>query len=330
MELNNKKILITGASGFIGSHLTEKLLEKGCDVKVFVKYNSGGDIGKLKEIGKEKLERLEIVRGDLRNYEGVKRAVSGAEIVFHLGALISIPYSYTDPRDFVDVNIIGTLNILRACQEEKVKKIVITSSSEVYGTAIYSPIDEKHPLQPQSPYSATKIAADNISESFYHSFNLPITIIRPFNTYGPRQSMRAVIPTIVYQALFREKIELGSLFPKRDFNFVEDVIEGFIKIAESDSSIGKIINIGSGKSISIKELVEKIKEILGKQEMIIEVQEEKIRPENSEVKLLLCDNSKAKEIINWEPKISFEEGLRKVIEYVKDNKDKYLEERGNI
>jgi len=322
-------ILVTGAGGFIGSHLVERLVELGSKVKAFVRYTSDGNIKNLKELPKDTLNKIEIIRGDLKNYDSVKRATEGVDIIFHLGALISIPHSYVDPRDFIETNIFGTLNVLQAAREYNIKKIILTSSSEVYGTAIYSPIDEKHPLQAQSPYSATKISADKIAESFYRTYNLPIAIIRPFNTYGPRQSMRAVIPTIIYQSLTTDKINLGSLAPKRDFNYIKDVVIGFIKVAESENSIGKTINISSGKAISIGELVEKIKSIINK-EFSIETKEERIRPEKSEVMLLLGNNSEAKKLLDWEPTYSLEKGLAEVVEYISKNLDKYKEERENI
>jgi len=329
MNLKNKKVLITGAGGFIGSHLTEQLIKSGARVRVFLRYNSRGDIGYLNEFNKDVLDNIEIIRGDLKNMDSVTRAVKDVNVIFHLGALISIPYSYVDPRDYADTNIIGTLNILKAAQEQNTEKVIITSTSETYGTALYSPINESHPMQAQSPYAATKISADKIAESFNKSFNLPVSIIRPFNTYGPRQSTRAVIPTIIYQALTGNKIKLGNLTPKRDFTFVEDTVKGFIKIAESDNSIGETINIGYGETISIGELVKAVEEILGKK-LIIESEESKNRPDESEVKLLLCDNSKAKKLINWEPQVSLKEGLKKTIDYIKEHLDEYKEERGNI
>ena len=327
MEIKGKKVLVTGAGGFIGSHLVEKLVEIGAHVRAFVMYTSTGTLENLDVIPREVLSKIEIVYGDLRSIESVRKAVKGCEVIFHLGALISIAYSYHDPLDFVQTNVLGTFNILQASKEFEIKKIIITSTSEVYGTALFSPINEEHPLQAQSPYSATKISADKLAESFYKSYNTPVAIIRPFNTYGPRQSIRAVIPTIIYQTITQDKIKIGSLAPKRDFTFVKDTVEGFIKVAESENSIGETINIGSGKTISIGDLANTIQKILGKS-LIIETDEKKVRPDKSEVNLLLCDNSKAKKLIGWEPKVSLEEGLEECISYVKNNLNKYKFELG--
>ena len=327
MEIKGKKVLVTGAGGFIGSHLVEKLAEIGAHVRAFVMYTSTGTLENLDVIPREVLSKIEIVYGDLRSIESVRKAVKGCEVIFHLGALISIAYSYHDPLDFVQTNVLGTFNILQASKEFEIKKIIITSTSEVYGTALFSPINEEHPLQAQSPYSATKISADKLAESFYKSYNTPVAIIRPFNTYGPRQSIRAVIPTIIYQTITQDKIKIGSLAPKRDFTFVKDTVEGFIKVAESENSIGETINIGSGKTISIGDLANTIQKILGKS-LIIETDEKKVRPDKSEVNLLLCDNSKAKKLIGWEPKVSLEEGLEECISYVKNNLNKYKFELG--
>ncbi len=329
MDLEGKKLLITGASGFIGSHLTEELVNLGYDVRVFVRYTSDGNLGDLHHLSTDLLKKIEIVRGDLKNYDSVLRAVKDVDVIFHLGALISIPYSYLDPRDFVETNITGTLNILNAAKNFNTKKIIITSTSETYGTATYTPMDEDHPLQAQSPYSASKISADKLAESFYKSFDLPVAIIRPFNTYGPRQSMRAVLPTIIYHALAKDKLKLGSLSPQRDLTFVKDTVLGFIKIAESEKSVGEIINIGSGRTISIGELVGKVSKILNK-ELIVEEVKEKIRPEKSEVDILLCNNEKAKNLVGWEPIVSLDEGITEVISYVRENLDRYDSERDNL
>lgn len=318
----SKKVLVTGAGGFIGSHLIERLVELGASVRAFVRYNSRNDLGLIEFLTKEVQESLEIFRGDLKDPEAVRKAVKGCEIVFHLGALVSVPYSYINPLDFVQTNIGGTANILNACKEYGVEKIVHTSTSEVYGTARYVPIDENHPLQGQSPYSASKIGADKLAESYYLSFELPIAILRPFNTYGPRQSARAVIPTIITQALRGEKIRLGSLESTRDLTYISDTIEGFIKIAKSQESIGQVINLGTGEEISIRDLVKKIGNILGK-ELNIEPDPIRVRPKTSEVERLISDNTKAERILNWEPKVSLEEGLYYTIEWIRKHLDRY-------
>lgn len=329
MNIEGKNVLVTGAGGFIGSHLTEELVKIGAKVRAFVRYKSDGSIGKLEELPVEILEKIEIIRGDLKNSNSVRRAAKDMDIVFHLGALISIPYSYADPTDYVETNIIGTLNILNAAREYGVKKTIITSTSETYGTAIYVPIDEEHPIQTQSPYSASKASADRIAESFFKSYNLPLIIIKPFNTYGPRQSQRAVIPSIIYQALLNNNVKIGSLTPKRDFTYVKDIVQSFIKAAESENCFGEIINVCSNKTISVEDILKKIEEILNKK-IIINQEEERIRPEKSEVFLLQGNNEKAKKLLGWEPKTDFEGGLKKTLEYIWKNLDKYKIERGNI
>lgn len=317
-----KKVLVTGAGGFIGSHLTERLVGLGASVRAFVRYNSRNDWGLIELLPKEIQEFLEIFIGDLKDSEAVRKAVKGCEIVFHLGALIAIPYSYINPLDFIQTNIGGTANILNASKEYGVEKMVHTSTSEVYGTARYTPIDEDHPLQGQSPYSASKIGADKLAESYYLSFDLPVTILRPFNTYGPRQSARAVIPTIITQALTNEKVKLGSLEPTRDFTYISDTVKGFIKIAESKESIGHVINLGTAKETSIGDLVKKIGGILGK-ELEIEYDIARVRPINSEVERLISDNTKAKKILNWNPNISLDEGLCHTIAWIHQSSGRY-------
>jgi len=312
------KVFITGAGGFIGSHLTERLVHLGGEVTCFVKYNSRNDIGLLKFINGEALKKIKIIQGDLLDPVGIKNAMKGVDIVFHLGALISIPYSYVFPYNVVSVNIIGTMDIMLAALELGIKRVVHTSTSEVYGTAQYVPIDEKHPLQGQSPYSASKIGADKLVESFYRTYGLPVVTIRPFNTYGPRQSARAVIPTIISQALTRKKIVLGSLSTTRDFTFVEDTVEGFIKIAESADISGETINIGSGYEISIGDLAKKIASIIGKRIKIISDQK-RIRPDKSEVERLICSSEKAQKLIGWKAKTSLDEGLSKTINWIEKN-----------
>ena len=311
MNLKNKKILVTGADGFIGSHLVEELVRQGIEVRAFVFYNSFNSWGWLDESPEELKTKIEIFSGDIRDPHGVEQAMQGCNVVMHLASLIGIPYSYHSPDSYVDTNIKGTLNILQAARKLELEKIVCTSTSEVYGTARYVPIDEGHPLQGQSPYSATKIAADQIAMSFYCSFGSPVALIRPFNTYGPRQSLRAVIPTIITQlAKSQAIINLGSLHPTRDFSFVKDIVNGFIAIAESDASIGEAINVGSGFEISIKELGETIGDLMGSK-IKFNTEEIRLRPGKSEVERLLADNSKANQIINWVPKYAGKEGLKR-------------------
>lgn len=316
---SRKKVLVTGAGGFIGSHLIERLIDLGADVKGFARYNSRNDWGLLEIIPSQKLDSLQIISGDLQDYDAVFSAVRDVDVIFHLGSLISIPYSYIRPRDTIENNILSTLNILTAARDLGVEKVVHTSSSEVYGTALYVPIDEKHPLQGQSPYSASKIGADKIAESFYCSFDLPVATIRPFNTYGPRQSARAIIPTIITQAIEQEKIKLGSLFPTRDYTFVKDTVNGFIRTAESKSSIGEVINIGSNFEISMGDLAQRISSLLNKDIMIMQ-DSSRVRPLKSEVKRLWCDNAKAKRLLGWEPQVSLDEGLKETIEWISENK----------
>lgn len=328
LNWNKKAVLVTGAGGFIGSHLAEQLVELGAETKAFVRYNSRNDWGMLELLPKEKLDEIEVIMGDLKDADAVRHAVEEVDIIFHLGSLIAIPYSYIHPRETIETNVLGTLNVLTAAKENGVEKLVHTSTSEVYGTARYVPIDEKHPLQGQSPYSASKIGADKIAESFYRSFNLSVAIIRPFNTYGPRQSARAVIPTIITQVLTNEKMFLGSLYPTRDYTYVKDVVEGFIKVAESPKSVGDVINIGSNFEISIGDLVNKIISLVGKNAEII-TDPARVRPQDSEVERLWCDNTKAKKLLGWEPKTSLDEGLKKTIEWISDNIDLYKLERYN-
>ncbi len=319
MELKGKKVLVTGAEGFIGSHLTERLVELGADVTALVQYNSFNNWGWIDTFDKNVMESINVVTGDIREYDGIKRIVKGQDVVMHLAALIAIPYSYQSPMAYVRTNVEGTTNVLEACREYDVKKIVHTSTSETYGTALYVPIDEKHPMQGQSPYSASKIGADKIAESFYRSFNMPIATIRPFNTYGPRQSARAVIPTIISQILAgKTEIKLGSLTPTRDFNYVKDTAEAFVKIAECDNTVGEVINAGSNYEISIGDTVKKIIEILGKDVKIL-CDEDRIRPENSEVNRLWADNTKIKNLTGWAPKYDIEAGLKETVEWIKNN-----------
>ena len=325
----DKKILVTGAGGFIGSHLTEILLSKGAKVTALVRYNSRSDFGFLNRLSKKGENNLEIIQGDLRDYYSVDKAVQNQDMVFHLGSLIAIPYSYSNPWDAFETNVKGTLNVLTAVKEHRIQKLIHTSTSETYGSAQYVPIDEKHPLQGQSPYSASKIAADKFAESFWLSYNTPVAIIRPFNTYGPRQSSRAVIPTIISQALYKGSIQLGSLSPKRDFTFVYDTVDAFIKIAESDKTVGEVINIGSNSEISIKEIADKIIKIIDSS-ISISTFEERQRPESSEVTRLLADNTKAKELLGWEPKYSLDNGIDLTINWIRENLELYNPDKYTI
>lgn len=324
------KVLVTGSDGFIGSHLTEELVKKGYEVKAFVYYNSFNTWGWLDTLPREIMDHVEIFQGDVRDPNGVREAMKGCSAVFHLAALIAIPFSYHSPDAYVDTNIKGTLNVLQAARDLGTERILVTSTSEVYGTAQYVPIDEKHPFQGQSPYSATKIGADRLAESFYRSFNLPVTIVRPFNTYGPRQSARAVIPTIITQLLAgKSEIHLGSLTPTRDFNYVKDTAAGFIAMYESDRTIGQEINIATQKEISIGELAnELIRQI--NPSAVITCDEERLRPEKSEVNRLLGCNSKILELTDWKPRYTFEEGLAETIEFLRHNMDKYKADIYNV
>ena len=325
-----QKILVTGADGFIGSHLTEELVKSGYEVRAFAYYNSFNSWGWLDTLPSDIIQNVDVFTGDIRDPNGVREAMKGIDTVFHLAALIAIPFSYHSPDAYVDTNIKGTLNILQAARELHTERVLVTSTSEVYGTAQYVPIDEKHPYQGQSPYSATKIGADRLAESFYKSFNMPITIVRPFNTYGPRQSARAVIPTIITQLLAgKQEIKLGSLSPTRDFNFVKDTVNGFIEIAKSDKTIGEEINIASQKEISIGELATEIIEQINPNVRII-CDEDRLRPDKSEVNRLLGANTKIKLLTNWQPLYTLKAGISETINWLKDNLDKYKVDIYNI
>jgi len=318
MNLKGQKVLVTGAGGFIGSHLVEALLEVDCWVRAFVHYNSASSWGWLDDFTPELLREIEVIAGDIRDPHGVESAVKDCKVIFHLAALIGIPYSYHSPDSYVDTNVKGALNILQSARKWNVEKTLITSTSEVYGTAVRVPIDEEHPFQAQSPYSATKIAADRLAESFYRSFELPVTIVRPFNTYGPRQSARAVIPTIITQLLSgSEKIHLGNLKATRDFNFVRDTVRGFLEIASSDKTVGQEINIASGVEISIGDLAHRlIAEINPKAQVVFE--QERIRPEASEVERLLGCNRKIQALTGWKPEYDLVSGLRETIQWFRE------------
>ncbi len=325
-----KKVLVTGADGFIGSHLTESLLEKGYEVKAFAYYNSFNTWGWLDTLPGEVLKEIEVFTGDIRDPNGVREAMKGVDGVFHLAALIAIPFSYHSPDSYVDTNIKGTLNVLQAARELETERILVTSTSEVYGTAQYVPIDEKHPYQGQSPYSATKIGADRLAESFYRSFELPVTIVRPFNTYGPRQSARAVIPTIITQLLAgKTEIKLGSLTPTRDFNYVKDTANGFISIYESDRTVGEEINIATQKEISIGQLAEELIRQINPAAQIV-CEEQRLRPEKSEVNRLLGCNRKIMELTDWKPRYTFEQGLAETVAFLRENLGRYKTDIYNV
>ncbi|MFC5588753.1 NAD-dependent 4,6-dehydratase LegB [Sporosarcina soli] len=310
----NKKILITGADGFIGSHLTEELIRQGYDVRAFIYYNSFNSWGWLDQSTSEIKQSLDVFAGDIRDPHGVKEAMKGCTHVLNLAALIAIPYSYHSPDTYVDTNIKGTLNVVQAARELGIEKVVHTSTSEVYGTAQFVPIDENHPLQGQSPYSATKIAADQMALSFYRSFDTPLSIIRPFNTYGPRQSARAVIPTIIGQlAVGNTTIKLGAISPTRDFNYVKDTVNGFISVMNSEKSIGEVINIGSNYEVSIGETAEMIADIMNV-DLTIETDEQRLRPDKSEVERLWAANQKAKDLLGWVPSYGGKDGFRRGLE----------------
>lgn len=325
-----KKALVTGADGFIGSHLVERLLAEGCDVKAFVYYNSFNSWGWLDSLPKDVLEQVEIFQGDIRDPNGVREAIKGVDTVFHLAALIAIPFSYHSPDAYVDTNIKGTLNVLQASRDLQVDRVLITSTSEVYGTALYVPIDESHPFQGQSPYSATKIGADRLAESFYRSFNTPITIVRPFNTYGPRQSARAVIPTIITQLLAgKTTISLGSLAPTRDFNFVLDTVDGFVEIARAECAIGEEINIATQREISIGDLAEELIRQINPHARV-SCEGERLRPEKSEVERLLGSNEKICSLTGWRPQYTLEQGLAETIRFFEQNLGRYKTDIYNI
>lgn len=322
MDYNGKRVLVTGAGGFIGSHLVDQLLAKEAEVTALVHYNSRSDWGMINHHSSLNYKNLKVILGDLRDQSLIQKIIDGVDIIFHLGALIGIPYSYIAPESYIDVNIRGTFNILEASRKGNIERLVQTSTSEVYGTAQYTPINEEHPLQAQSPYSASKIGADKLAESYYCSFNLPVSIIRPFNTYGPRQSARAIIPSIISQALINKKVLIGSTTPVRDLTYVSDTVDGFLKIGENKNSIGKVINIGNGNGITIGELASKIIAYINPS---IEILSEKnrVRPTKSEVEKLICDNHRAADLVGWYPSTSLEEGLLKTIKFIEENKNIY-------
>jgi len=315
-----KKVLVTGAGGFIASHLAERLVELGADVRSMVHYNALGTWGWLDD--SPLARQMQVFAGDIRDRDSVRAAVEGREVVFHLAALIAIPYSYSAPSSYVETNITGTLNVLQAVRESGAARMVHTSTSETYGTARYAPIDEGHPLQGQSPYSASKIGADKMAEAYYRSFGVPVVTVRPFNTFGPRQSARAVIPTIITQLLAGQELRLGSLHPTRDLNYVANTVDGFLRAAETDAALGQVINLGSGREISIGDLAQLIAGLMGV-EFRLHSETQRVRPEKSEVERLIADNRLARSLLGWEPRVSLEEGLEKTIAWIKTHSERY-------
>jgi len=329
MSLQHKKIVVTGASGFIGSHLVEHLVTRGARVRALIHYNSRGDRGLLEVLDEVILGEVEIVMGDLQDQEAVRLALKGCEIIFHLGALVAIPYSYLHPLNVVQTNVLGTTHVLNAALAHGIERLIHTSTSEAYGTAQYQPIDEKHPLVAQSPYAASKIAADKLAESYHLSFGLPVATLRPFNTYGPRQSARAVIPTIIAQALSQDVIRLGATFPQRDFTYVSDTVDGFLRIAECDQAVGQVVNLGCGQAVPISDIVAQVGAILGRPLPILP-EPSRLRPVDSEVGLLVADHHKAATLLGWRPTVPLEEGLRKTVDWIAKHLSSYRAERYNF
>jgi NAD dependent epimerase/dehydratase len=328
-DWSGRRVLVTGAGGFIGSHLAERLAKAGAEVRAFVRYTSRGDHGWLEDVAPDAARSIEVFRGDLANPEAVQGAMNGCEAVFHLGALIPIPYSYRHPREFVTANVEGTLNVLEAARREEPARIVHTSTSEVYGTAQRVPIDEEHPLRPQSPYAASKVAADQLALSYQRSFGTPVVVARPFNTYGPRQSARAVIPTIATQALARDVVELGATSPTRDFLYVEDTAAGIVACSEADGVDGEVVNLGTGSEISIDELAERILRLAGR-DVPVSLDEQRLRPADSEVERLVADVAKARRLLDWEPRVDLDEGLRRTIEWLSRSLESYKPSLYNV
>ena len=329
MSNNPSHVLVTGASGFIGSHLVERLVRDGHRVRAFVHYNSRNDWGNLELINPAVKREVEVVTGDIADPFSVHSAIKGVQVVYHLSSLIAIPYSYVAPQSYVQTNVQGAMNVLQAARNEGVDRVVHTSTSECYGTAQYVPIDERHPLQGQSPYSASKIGADMLAESYWRSFGLPVATIRPFNTFGPRQSARAVIPTIIAQVLKGGPVKLGALSPTRDMNYVDDTVDGFLAVGTHPAAIGQVINVGSGREISIGDLALVIVGLMGSSAEVVE-DNQRIRPANSEVERLLCGNAKAKDLLGWMPTVDLEEGLRRSIDWFRQHLDRYKADLYNI
>jgi NAD dependent epimerase/dehydratase len=323
MQWQHSTVLVTGAGGFIGSHLLEALVALGTPVRAFIHYNARNDWGSIELLSERIKQALDVVAGDIQDPRSVRDAVAGCDMVFHLAALIAIPYSYNAPQSFVQTNVIGTLNILQACLDEKVERVIHTSTSEVYGTALYTPIDENHPLQAQSPYSASKIAADKLAESFYCTYDLPVVTVRPFNAFGPRQSARAFIPSIASQILSgKREIATGLLSPVRDYTYVKETVKGFIKLAECERATGQTVNLGTGSGISMGDLAQHIAEMADARVRFV-TDNQRLRPEKSEVMTLICSNAKLRELTGWVPSTSLEEGLQQTIQYIKENLERY-------
>ena len=322
MSNTGEKVLVTGAGGFIGSHLVERLVQEGMRVRALVHYNARNDWGMLELLPKHVLSDVEVVPGNVQDPFSVNSAVKGCEVIYHLSSLIAIPYSYVAPQSYVTVNVLGAVNVMQAARQHSVRRVVHTSTSECYGTARYVPIDEQHPLQGQSPYSASKIGADMLAESYWRSFRLPVSILRPFNTFGPRQSARAVIPTIVSQALSGDEVRIGSLTPTRDLNYVDDVVDAFVRAGSHPEAVGRVINVGSGREISIGDLATLILK-LTKSKAIVITDQQRIRPENSEVERLLCNADQARKLLKWTPRVSLEEGLERTIDWIRTHLSRY-------
>ncbi len=326
----NRPVLVTGAAGFIGSHLTEALLQRGAKVRVLIRYNSAGRRGHLDELPPELASKIEVFATTVEDPYAVDRAVQGCDTVFHLAALIGIPYSYGAPAHYVATNVSGTLHVLEACRRHNVRRLVHTSTSETYGTAQYTPIDEKHPLVGQSPYSASKIGADQLAVSYFRSFGTPVAILRPFNTYGPRQSARAIVPTILAQVLAgRNPIRVGSLTPQRDLNYVADTVQGFLEIAKCDAALGEVVNVGSGRTWTIAQVIEQAEIALG-QKIAVQCDDQRVRPAQSEVELLLADTQKAKRLFNYAPTVMLDEGLRRTADYLRQRLQHYRVDEYNV
>jgi len=325
MPWRGKRVLVTGAGGFLGSHLVARLVELEAQVRALVRYNSRNDWGLLELLPKSTIDRMEVVWGDLTDPHGTARALEGCALVFHLAALIAIPYSYVAPTQYLAVNCGGTLNLLEAARLQGVECFIHTSTSETYGTAQYTPIDEAHPLKGQSPYAASKIGADKLAESYHLSFGLPVATLRPFNTYGPRQSARAIIPTIITQVLTGDTIHLGHLEPRRDLTYVSDTIEGFLKAATSPEAVGQVINLGSGQSVTVGDLTQMIVAVMGVQKRVV-TDPQRFRPDASEVWHLECDNRRAREVLGWQPQVSLKEGLRRTVDYIASHLERYKPE----